>query len=287
MRNLKAKELIKKLDEDFELNLCNDDWSRMDYNKYISKNFENCYMGILLDNTRKVKKLFTAVFPSDDVLNKLLELNEKHIMLVIHHPMVWDLTKERVFEDINPELLPKLKASEISIYTMHVPLDKNGKYSTTSNLARVLNIEKEGEFYSYYGVKVGIYGRTDATTPEELNLKLTNAVGHDTKLWKYGSDLIEEQRVALIAGGGNEIDIIQEVMKLGINTHVTGVVALNDYSKNTHEFEKENRINLIGGTHYSTEKFACIALCEYFENLGLSCEFIEDQPCVADLEDLT
>jgi putative NIF3 family GTP cyclohydrolase 1 type 2 len=109
-------------------------------------------------------------------------------------------------------------------------------------------------------------------------------VGHKTKLWKYGSDLIENQRVALIAGGGNEIEIIQEIMELGINTHVTGVVAINNYSKNTHKFEKENRINLIGGTHYSTEKFACIALCEYFENLGLNCEFIEDHPCMADLE---
>ena len=142
----------------------------------------------------------------------------------------------------------------------------------------------EGEFYNYHGVKVGIYGQTKATTPEELNLKLTNTVGHKTKLWKYGSDQIESQRVALIAGGGNEIDIIQEVIELEINTYITGVVAINDYSKNTHKFEKENRINLIGGTHYSTEKFACIALCEYFERIGLNCEFIEGHPCMADLE---
>ena len=37
-------------------------------------------------------------------------------------------------------------------------------------------------------------------------------------------------------------------------------------------------------THYSTEKFACIALCDYFEELGLNCEFIEDNPVLEDIE---
>ena len=281
-----SREVYKKLEIDFELEKCYDDWSDMDFNEYISDNFKKRYMGVLLDNSNKIKQVFTAVFPSDLILNKILELNSRNSMLFTHHPMVWDLTKKRVFQDINADLLPKLKTTEISIYTLHVPLDKNGEYSTTVNLARKLEIDIEGEFYNYHGVKVGIYGQTKATTPEELNLKLTNTVGHKTKLWKYGSDQIESQRVALIAGGGNEIDIIQEVIELEINTYITGVVAINDYSKNTHKFEKENRINLIGGTHYSTEKFACIALCEYFERLGLNCEFIEGQPCMADLEDL-
>ena len=101
---------------------------------------------------------------------------------------------------------------------------------------------------------------------------------------KYGSDKIKDQKVALIAGGGNEIEIIQEIIDLGINTYVTGITALNEYSKEVHEFEKENGINIIGGTHYSTEKFACIALCKYFKKLGLNCEFLEDFPVLEDLE---
>ena len=47
---------------------------------------------------------------------------------------------------------------------------------------------------------------------------------------------------------------------------------------------KENYIlNLIGGTHYSSEKFACMAVCEYFSKLGLQAEFVEDIPCFEDL----
>jgi putative NIF3 family GTP cyclohydrolase 1 type 2 len=177
-----SREVYKRLEIDFELDKCYDDWSDMDFNGFISDNFKKRYMGLLLDNSNEIKQVFSAVFPSDSILNKILELNSRNNLLFTHHPMVWDLTQERVFQDINASLLPKLKAMEISIYTLHVPLDKNGEYSTTVNLARKLEIDIEGEFYIYRGVKVGIYGRTKTTTPVELNLKLTNAVGHNTKL---------------------------------------------------------------------------------------------------------
>ncbi|MFX0180796.1 MAG: Nif3-like dinuclear metal center hexameric protein [Candidatus Hodarchaeota archaeon] len=279
-----TKTLYKKLDEDFELDQCRDDWARMDYNEYISENFKQRYMGILLDNSQEINSVFTAVFPSDHVLNEILNLRKEGVLLITHHPMVWDITSPQIFLDINPKLLPKLKQQGVSIYTMHVPLDKNGEYSTTTSLAKALEIVPEGQFYEYFGVKVGIYGKTDLKTPEELAHKFSIIVGHKTKLWKYGTDEIRDQNVALIAGGGNEIDIIQKIVDLGINTYVTGITALNDYSKNVHELEKEKGINLIGGTHYSTEKFACMALCKYFQKLGLSCEFIEDEPLLEDLE---
>jgi len=279
-----AKKLYQKLDIDFELDLCQDDWSGMNYNDYISDNFKNRYMGVLLDNSQEIHSVYTAVFPSDYVLNKIIELDINSVLLVTHHPMIWDIRNIPVFQDINPKLLPILKQQKVSIYTIHVPLDKNGKYSTTTNLAKSLEITPEGEFYKYFGVKVGIYGKTELKTPEGLAEKLSSIIGHKTKLWKYGSDDILDNRVALIAGGGNEIDIIQEVIDLGINTYITGITALNDYSKETHEFEKEKRINTIGATHYSTEKFACIALCNYFEELRLHCEFIEDHPVLEDIE---
>ncbi|MFX1481154.1 MAG: Nif3-like dinuclear metal center hexameric protein, partial [Promethearchaeota archaeon] len=174
--------------------------------------------------------------------------------------------------------------NKISIYTIHVPLDKNGEYSTGTNLARVLEIAIEGEFYEYFGVMVGVYGKTDLNRPEELADKLSSVIGHKSKLWKYGSDEIINNRVAVAGGGGNNLEGIEEIVELGINTYVTGVTVLNNFSRPVHEFEKEKGINLIGGTHYSTEKFACIAICKYFNNFGLSCEFIEDNPVFEDLE---
>ncbi len=41
---------------------------------------------------------------------------------------------------------------------------------------------------------------------------------------------------------------------------------------------------MIAATHYSTEKFACVALIDYFEALELPCKFLEDNPFLGDLE---
>jgi len=281
---MNAKQLYEKLDSNFELDLCQDDWSSMEFNDFISENFKNRHMGILLDNSEVINKIYTSVFPSNDVLNKILNTGESNLLLFVHHPMIWDIRKTPVFSNIDKEILPKLKERGISIYAMHVPLDKNGEYSTTICLAKALDIVFEGEFYLYHGVKVGVYGKTNFNTPEELADKLSIVVGHKSKLWKYGSDKIKNHKVALIAGGANEIDVIKEIIELGINTFVTGVTALNDYSRKAHEFNQKNKINLIGGSHYSTEKFACIAMCDYFKNLGLDCKFLESFPILEDME---
>ncbi|MFW9867916.1 MAG: Nif3-like dinuclear metal center hexameric protein [Candidatus Thorarchaeota archaeon] len=281
---MNAKTLYEKIDSDFELDKCSDDWKGIESNEYVSDNFKQRYMGILLDNTQEIESVYTAVFPSDKVLIKILDSGKENILLFTHHPMIWDIRKPSIFQHISYDLLPQLKQNSISIYTIHVPLDKNGEYSTGTNLARALEIVIEGEFYEYFGVMVGVLGKTELNTPEELADKLSSIIGHKSKLWKYGSDEIINNRVTVVGGGGNNLEGIEEIVELGINTYVTGITVLNDFSRPVHDFEKEKGINLIGGTHYSTEKFACIAVCKYFKDFGLSCEFIEDDPVLEDLE---
>ena len=46
---------------------------------------------------------------------------------------------------------------------------------------------------------------------------------------------------------------------------------------------KKHKINLLGGTHYSSEKFASMEMCKYFTGLGLPSEFIDDEPDLYDL----
>lgn len=89
-----------------------------------------------------------------------------------------------------------------------------------------------------------------------------------------------------ISVGGNGPEIIEEIISLGINAYVTGVTNMNpDYqpSIDFHKLANENKINVIGTTHYSSEKFACMAMGEYFQKFGLTCEFIVDKPDMGDL----
>ena len=57
-------------------------------------------------------------------------------------------------------------------------------------------------------------------------------------------------------------EILEEISELGINTFVTGITVLSPRTQEAHGFAKENRINVLGGTHYSTEKFACMEMCK-------------------------
>jgi putative NIF3 family GTP cyclohydrolase 1 type 2 len=283
---MEAKQLYGILGNDFEIAKCRDDWSKIKFNKFYTKSFRKRYMGVVLDNAKNVNKVYTAVFPSEDVLLTILDKGETDIMIFTHHPMVWDITKTPVFSDIDAYLLPRLRERKISLYTLHVPLDKVGNYSTATTLARVFGMTPESEFYRYYGVYVGVIAKSDLDTVDAIAKRAKLIVGHDAKIYKYGKKQIENKKVAFVGGGGNDPDVIKELAKLGINTFVTGVTKLNlDYapSIDAHNLAQKLKINLVGLTHYSSEEFACKAMVAYFEKLGIPGEFIEGKPCLDDM----
>ena len=107
--------------------------------------------------------------------------------------------------------------------------------------------------------------------------------GHKTKLYQNGEPSIEDGIIGLCAGGGNQVFVIEELLENNVKTLLTGVTLNNDFFAEAHNLGEKHKINIIGGTHYSTEKFACIAMVNYFVRIGLSAEFIDDVPCLEDL----
>ena len=251
----------------------------MDYNEFVTDNFKQRHMGILLDNSETINSTYTAVFPSDTVLNQILASGTKDTLLLTYLPMVWDIRAEKAFTDINPELLPELRERRVSIYSVHVPWAKNPKYGPSPTLAKALGANTEKTFARGFG----IIGRTSAKTTVQLDEKLSRIVKHRTSLYQYGDKKITGKRVALVSGRGSQTKIVNEIADLGINTYITGVTVVNEYTREAHETAKQKGINIIGATSYSTEKYACIAMCKYFENLGLPSQFEEDEPVLEDL----
>ena len=283
---MEATNLYQHLEKDFITPAMSDEWAKFmgSIEDFLSENFKKRSMGLVCDFTKEVKKVYTAVFPSREVMKTILDAGTQDAMLFVHHPSIWDIRKApEVFQLMDRELLQQFKERKISIYNLHVPLDNFGEYSTSTTLARALGITIEKPFAPYFGGMAGVIGKTSLKTVKDLKEKFQTAVGHKVSLYNYGEDIIKDGKVALVAGGGNDVDILKEVSKAGINVFITGIAAKNSHSKEPHDYAKGAGINILGGTHYSTEMFACISMVDYFKKLGLPSEFISDVPVIEDM----
>lgn len=285
---MKARTLYNHLDKDFDIANLQDDWRWANFAGFAVDSFGKTSMGLVLDNTEEINKVYTSTFPDKRVLDCILERNEKEVLLFSHHAMVWDPTLEGFpFSNIGPAYLEKMKKNNISFYVLHAPLDKNGEYSTTVNLANTLGITCDEEFCKYFGIKVGIIGSTKLKTVDELKKEVESIFGHHVKLWPYGSSEIRDSRIAVVAGGGGLSEIIEELNALNVNTYITGVARINDPfppAKDFHVLTEKYKINVITASHHTTEKYACIAMLNYFKKFNLKSEFIESANPLNDLE---
>lgn len=282
---MKAIKLYEKLEKDFIVPKMSDEWAEEmgAVSDFLSDNFKKRSMGLVCDFTEEIERVYNAVFPSEKIMRKILNDGIRNAMLFVHHPSIWDIRKvPEVFQQMDRNLLEKFKERKISIYNLHIPLDNWGKYSTSVSLARILGIRPEKSFAPYFGGMAGVFGRTDLMKVEDLRKKFENVVGHQTGFYPYGSGEVRNNIVAVVAGGGMS-ESLEEIVQNDVNVLITGISVKNDHSKKSHEFAEKHKINILGGTHYSTEKFACMALVEYFGKIGLPSEFIEDEPVMEDI----
>jgi putative NIF3 family GTP cyclohydrolase 1 type 2 len=283
---MKASDLYAQLEKDFIKPGLTDEWAKymVPIHDFLTDKFKSRSMGLVCGFTTEVKKVYTAVFPSYAVMQAILNKGERDIMLFVHHPSNWDLAKAPpIFHLMNIPQLEKFRDRHISIYNLHVPLDNYSEYSTSATLAKSIGLTNLKPFYEYYGSLACVYGKTACKTVNEMREIFAEAMGHKVGVYLYGSHEIKNGTVAVAAGGGNITDLHEQLAKDGVNLLVTGVTVEAPFSKDAHEKAREKQINLLGGTHYSTEKPACQAMCGYFKKLGLPSEFIEGEAGMGDL----
>ena len=283
---MKANVIYSKLKTDFIKESITDlNWaSKMpNLDKYLYVDFKQSGMGLMCDFTDDIKKVYTTVFLSEKVLSKILTDNVSNALIFSHHPTNWGIEHHNGNYAAEEDLILKHKERNISIYVLHHPLDNYGNYSTCKTLADNLKIFIEKPAFLYCGALCGVIGTTGCKSAKELQEMYTQAVGHKTSLYLYGKEDIQGEKVAICPGGENTMFVLNEMMDRKIKILITGITIVNEHSNAVHKFEKENNINVFGGTHYSSEKFAPIQMCNYFNSLGLPSEFVDDKPDFYDL----
>ena len=220
-------------------------------------------IGLQEDNTEEITRVYTATFASPEVFEQLERLDANTCMLFTHHPKPQRMNTADPPPQIPQKWLDFLKERHISLFTYHIPLDRNSPFSPGVNLARALGAEPYDSFFAQ---------------------AMERVVGHAVKLYNYAEDVLSRGRFAIMAGGAKNTQIYEQLRDWGVNTFITGVTNPEvPWVGAIHEAAKANAVNLLGGTHYSTEKFAPMQMCRYFEAFGLPSEFLPEAPRMTEL----
>lgn len=266
---MKALDVYSRLEEYFKPEQCTD----------VVKN------GIQYHNAEEIEKVYTSTFASESVISEILIRGQKNVLLFTHHPLPQRKPSDYGSSEISKHLIMKMKENKVSLFSYHIPLDRNGVYSPGNNLAKAMAINPYEEFYFQNNVFMGVLCNSDFDTVGETKERLEQVIGHEAKLYCYGDSYLNNGRIAIMAGGASNLDIYKYLADKGVNTFITGVTNPKkaEWVAKIHEKAKEHGINLIGGTHCSTEKFACIAMLGFFRDMGLESEFIDEEPDLYDL----
>lgn len=178
--------------------------------------------------------------------------------------------------------LKQLKDAGSSIFVAHGSLDNHEKYGTSISLAKLLDIEIDELFYDYCGAPIALVGHIEKTPFNSFADKVKQKLGRPVLALKENNEFVE--KIAVVAGGGDMPDILQQAKDLGCDTYLTGTIdhrweipQIQESNKKFHELNKQLKLNLIGGTHFGTERPAMMKIGEYFKNIGVDTEYCEDE----------
>ena len=265
----KAQELYNALEQEFRPWECTEVFSTM---------------GLQFDHTDVVKKVYTATFVSDEVMDQIESRGDTHCLLFTHHPVPQkkDLTKDS--PPPSERLVERLRKNHISVFNYHIPLDRVSPWSPGTNLAKALGLTPYEEFYEQNLVRMGLLCHSPYQTLSQLTEAAQKAFGHGVKAYAYGGEDLKDGKVAIMGGGASNPNIYAELREKGINVFLTGMTSPNiPWAARNHEEARKNAVTLVGGTHYSTEKYAVMEMVKFFENLGLESEFLPETPNMEEL----
>lgn len=275
--------LINCLDNEFDIK--NNKENLLDYaisedtEKFVYPEFSARQTGLMLKGNHEINKVYSVVFITDIVLNKICQ--EKNCLIFTHHHFNY-FEDERGLQALSKKQIQQILASNNSLYVAHAPLDTHPVYGTSIALAKLCNIQIEKFFFDYFGAPAAVIGNIETTGFSVFSDIVREKLKRPILTLKNYNDVVH--KIAVVAGGGDMPEILQEVYDNGCDTLLTGTVEhlwnipfIQEANKKFHKLNEELKINLIGGTHYGTERPAMINIKGLFDNIGIDFDFCEDE----------
>jgi putative NIF3 family GTP cyclohydrolase 1 type 2 len=287
---VKLEALVVELDRYFRIpDVRDDDWSKAFvqvypepyWREYVVPGWEERWNGLMVRGAEDADRVVTCVFPSDRIVAAL----EPGTFVFTEHPL--DFADEPGFLPLSRETFETMWERGISLYNAHAPLDMHPKVSPSRLCAEGVGLR---ELEEYFPICEGIPGGAailgeSRLTVDGLADALRSYLGPEIKVHVLTRTRSEAGRVAMVAGGGAMVDVLEASLERGCHTYVTGNAATNcrlDFvQEQVAAFRRradEAGVTLIDAMHYGMEKPPQLAMVGWFRARGLTAEFVPDGP---------
>lgn len=287
---MKLAELVSDLDAYFRVpDVLGDDWSRtMEqvypdpyWREYVVHGWEGHWNGLMLHGADEIEQVATCVFPSDRIVAGL----EPRTFLFSEHPV--DFADEPGFLPLSLETFEDMRERGIGFYNAHAPLDMHPEISPSRLCAEGVGLEHLEE---YFPICEGIPGGAVVAGDSQLTVDgladaLRSFLGPEIRVHVLTRARGPAGRVAMVAGGGAMVEVLEAALERGCETYVTGNAATNCRLDFVQEQVRAFRqradaagVTLIDAMHYGMEKPPQLAMVDWFRARGLDARFVPDGP---------
>ena len=288
---MKLDDAVSALDAYFRVpEVENDDWSETYehlypepyWREFAEPGYEGRWNGLVVRGADHVERAVTCVFPSDTIVASV----PPRTLLFSEHPIAFEDDVEG-FAPLARETFERLKAEGIGFYHVHAPLDMHPEVSPSRLVAQGLGLTGLDEYYPIAdGIPGGAAVAGDSTlTLDALAGRLREVLGAEIPVDVLTRPREGAGRVAVVAGGGADADILTASLERGCETFVTGNAATRcrlDFVQETvrafRSLADEAGVAVVDATHYGLEKPPQLAMVGWFERLGLPAEFRPGRP---------
>jgi putative NIF3 family GTP cyclohydrolase 1 type 2 len=288
---MRLGDIVADLDSYFRVpDVRNDDWAPTFeqlypdsyWREYAEPGYEGRWNGLLVRGADEVESATTCVFPSDGIIASLAP----GTLLFSEHPIAFEDDVEG-FAPLVRSSFERLRATGSSFYNVHAPLDQHPEVSPSRLVAEGIGLSGLEE---YYPIADGLSGGAAIVGDFDLGLdalaaRLRSYLGEEIPVDILSRPRERASRVAVVAGGGADRDILESSLERGCDTYVTGNAAtrcrlafVQEEVRAFRALADDRDVAVVDATHYGLEKPPQLAMVAWFERLGLPAEFRPGRP---------
>jgi putative NIF3 family GTP cyclohydrolase 1 type 2 len=252
------------------------------WREFAEPGYEGRWNGLVVRGDAEVEQAVTCVFPSDGIVASL----EPRTLLFSEHPIAFEDDVEG-FAPLARATYERLREQGSSFYHVHAPLDQHPVVSPSRLVSDGIGLSKLEEYFPIAeGIPGGaaIIGESDLTL-DGLAVALRTFLGPEIPVSVLSRPRERAGRVAVVAGGGAERDILEASLERGCETYVTGNAASRcrlDFVREAvgafRSLADEEDVAVVDATHYGLETPPQLAMVPWFEELGLPAAFSPGRP---------